>query len=61
MASVVDPVLLVLDLGGATDADHGNTAHELGKVLLEPLALVVRRGLLDCTLIWLTRPSMSFR
>ncbi|CAB4851337.1 unannotated protein [freshwater metagenome] len=39
--------LLELDLGGRTRLDDGHAASELGKALLELLAVVVRVGLLD--------------
>src|SRR5690606_7854622 len=41
---VVDAVLLLLhlDLGRAADADHRDTAGELGKALLQLLAVIVR-------------------
>ena len=49
---VVDAVLalLDLDLGGAADLDDGNAARELGKTLLQLLAVVVRGRLLDLRL-----------
>src|SRR5690606_28126878 len=50
--SVVDAVLalLHLDFGRTTDLDHGNATGELGKTLLQLLAVVVRGGLLDLRL-----------
>src|SRR5215813_3589215 len=49
---VLDPVLLLLhlDLGGAPDANHRHAARKLGQPLLQLLAVVVRRGLLDLRL-----------
>src|ERR1700757_385803 len=49
---VLDPVLLLLhlDLGGAADADHRDAARELGQPLLQLLAVIVGRGLLDLRL-----------
>src|SRR5712671_8126947 len=49
---VVDTILalLHLDLGGPADADHRDAAGELGETLLELLAVIVRRGLLDLRL-----------
>ena len=49
MQRVVDAVLalLHLDLGGAADADHCHSAGQLRQTLLQLLAVVVRRGLLD--------------
>src|SRR5215468_11196734 len=49
---VLDPVLLLLhlDLGGAADADHRHAARELGQPLLQLLAVIVGRGLLDLRL-----------
>src|SRR6266536_118504 len=49
---VVDPIfaLLDLDLGRAADADHRDAARELGEPLLELLAIVIRRRLLDLRL-----------
>ena len=46
---VVDAILLLLDLdlGRAADADHRDAAGELGEPLLQLLAVVVRRRLLD--------------
>src|SRR5437870_5772849 len=40
-------LLLHLHLGGRTDADHRDAAHELRQPLLELLAVVVRGGLFD--------------
>src|SRR5690606_8491783 len=39
--------LLHLGLGGGTDLDDGDAAHELGQALLELLAVVVAGGVLD--------------
>ena len=52
MESVVDAVLLLLDLdlGRTADADHRDAARELGQALLELLTVVVRGGLLDLRL-----------
>src|SRR5215472_14783960 len=52
MHRVVDAILalLHLDLGGAADADHRDAARELGKPLLQLLAVVVGGGLLDLRL-----------
>ena len=52
MHGVIDAVLalLHLDLGRAADADHRDAAGELGQPLLELLAIIVRRGLLDLRL-----------
>ena len=36
-----------LGLGGCADLDHGNAADQLGKTLLELLAVVIAGGLLD--------------
>src|SRR5262249_13225232 len=49
MHRVIDAILalLPLDLGGAADADHRDAARELGKPLLQLLAVVVGGGLLD--------------
>jgi len=49
MGGVVDPVLLFLDLdfGGTTDADHRDTTSQLREPLLQFLAVVIRRRLLD--------------
>src|SRR6516165_2317962 len=49
---VLDPVLLLLDLdlGGAANADHRHAARELGQPLLQLLAVIVGRGLLDLRL-----------
>ncbi len=46
---VIDAVLalLHLDLGHAADADHGDAAGELRNPLLQLLAVVVGRGVLD--------------
>src|SRR5690606_22832148 len=46
---VFDASLLFLhfDFGGSTDANHGNTASQLGHALLQLLAVVVRGGFLD--------------
>ena len=46
---VIDAVLalLHLDLGGAADLDHRNTAGQLGQALLQLLLVVVGGGLLD--------------
>src|SRR5208282_3582413 len=46
---VVDPVLLLLylDLGRAADPDHRDPAGELGKPLLQLLAVIIRGRLLD--------------
>src|SRR6185295_11381909 len=40
-------LLLHLDLGRRADADDRDAADELGQTLLELLAVVIRRGLLD--------------
>src|SRR5690606_14903398 len=40
-------LLLPLGLGGGTDLDDGDAAHELGQALLELLAVVVAGGVLD--------------
>ena len=40
-------LLLHLALGSSTDVDDGNTTGELGQTLLELLAVVIRRGLVD--------------
>src|SRR4029077_13443061 len=40
-------LLLHLDLGRRADADDRDAADELGQTLLELLAIVIRRGLLD--------------
>jgi hypothetical protein len=52
MHRVVNAILalLHLDLGGAADADHRDAAGQLGEALLELLAVIVRRGLLDLSL-----------
>src|SRR5215469_2327069 len=52
MHRVVDAILalLHLDFGGAADADHRDAARELGKPLLQLLAVVVGGGLLDLRL-----------
>src|SRR3984893_9862574 len=49
---VVHPIFLLLDLdlGRAADADHRDTARELGQTLLELLAIIVRGGLFDLRL-----------
>src|SRR6202023_2302532 len=49
---VLDAVLLLLDLdlGAAADADHRDAAGELGKALLQLLAVVVGGGFLDLRL-----------
>src|SRR5207247_4997836 len=49
---ILDAVLLLLhlDLGRAADPDHRDAAGELGEPLLQLLAVVVRRGLLDLRL-----------
>ena len=49
--SVLDAGFLLfhLGLGGCTDIDHSNTTSELGKPLLEFLAIVIGRGLFDLT------------
>ena len=49
---VIDAVLalLHLDFGGAADLDHRNAAGELGKPLLQLLAVIVGGGLLDLRL-----------
>ena len=49
---VIDAVLALLDLdfGGAADLDDGNTAGELGKPLLQLLAIIVGGRLLDLRL-----------
>src|SRR5262249_2139831 len=49
---ILDAVLLLLhlDLGGAADADHRDTACELRQPLLQFLAIVIGRGLLDLLL-----------
>src|SRR5205814_9374567 len=49
MERVLDAGLLLLhlDLGGRADLDDGHAADELGEALLQLLAVVVRRGLLD--------------
>ncbi len=49
---VVDAVLLLLhlDLRRAADADDGNAARELGKALLQLLAVVVGGGFFDLSL-----------
>src|SRR5690606_41225287 len=46
---VFDAGLLFLhfDFGGSTDADHGNTAGQLGHALLQFFTVVVRGGFLD--------------
>jgi len=46
---VLDAILFLLhfDIGGAADPDHRDAAGELGKTLLQLLAVVVRGGLLD--------------
>src|SRR6185295_9172177 len=40
-------LLLHLGLGGCTDLDDGDAADELGQALLQLLAVVVRRGVVD--------------
>src|SRR5450631_4852645 len=52
MHRVVDAILalLYLDLGGAADADHRNTAGQLGQTFLQLLLVVVRGGFLDLRL-----------
>src|SRR3954469_19467703 len=47
--SVLDPVLLLLelDLGGRADLDDRDATRQLGEALLELLAVVVGRGVLD--------------
>src|SRR5208282_1676720 len=52
MHRVVDAILalLDLDLSGPADPDHRNAAGELGQPLLQLLAIVVGRGLLDLRL-----------
>ncbi len=49
MHRVVDAILLLLhlDFRRAADADDGDAAGQLGQPLLQLLAIVVRRGLLD--------------
>ena len=46
---IVDLVLLLLhlDLGGTADLDHRNAAGQLGKALLQLLAIIVGGGVLD--------------
>src|SRR5690606_33682455 len=46
---VLDPSLLLLHLGlgGRTDVDHGDTACQLGKPLLQLLTVVIRGALVD--------------
>src|SRR5476649_1790317 len=52
MYRVVNAILalLHLDLGGAADADHCNTAGQLGQTFLQLLLVVVRGGFLDLRL-----------
>src|SRR4029079_14943727 len=52
MHRVINAILALLDLdfGGAADADHRDTALELGQTLLQLLAVVVRGGFLDLRL-----------
>src|SRR5262249_51373307 len=49
---VLDPILLLLDLdlAGAPHADHRHASRELGQPLLQLLAVIVGRGLLDLRL-----------
>src|SRR6185503_18893226 len=49
MQRVLDASLLLLHLGlgGRADLDHGDAADELGEALLQLLAIVVARGVLD--------------
>jgi len=58
---VVDTVFLLLDLDfrGAADADHRDAASELGETLLQLLAVIVRRRLLDLALD-LRNPALDF-